>query len=118
MSVIPAPPRQAELPEAQPRTQIDRIRRRLERYYADSFVPCFVPRGGRCGDLLVKLSNDDYDVGWVAWEDLPLECPPEEIGGINGGLPDTIFILDGVDGAHPDTTFTLDEVDAGTPDDI
>jgi hypothetical protein len=114
VSVIPTlPPTQADYTSAQPASDVERIRRRLERYYADSFVPCFVPRGGRCGDVLVKLSNRDYDVGWIPWELLPLPCPT----GLDGGLPDTVFDH-GTDGGHPDTVFGPGDFhDGGGPSD-
>lgn len=103
MAVIPAPTR----------GELERIRR-AQQYYDQSYPPaafCHVPPGGVRGQVLVKLSNADFDVGWAWIADLLGEII------IDGGGPDSVFPPGGgIDNGGPDSVFPPDGIlDGGGP---
>lgn len=59
-----------------------------------------VPPAGRTGQVLVKLSDADWD---TAWMDVELAPPPPE--NIEGGAPDTVTFAAVIDGGAPDSQF-------------
>lgn len=67
-----------------------------------------VPPGGTTGQILVKLSNDDYDTAWV---DAP--TPPEPPQDIDGGDSGTAAWDSIIDGGDASTTEFNNEISGG-----